>query len=59
MNLRKFEALKPSRSGSCEAAILFSQKYDFHPQNTHTSCVYFDIKSSKIIPIFQDHKSCI
>ena len=55
--MTKLEHLKPSCSGDisllvckCEAAVLFGQKKKciFHHQNTHTSCLYFDIKFSEL-----------
>ena len=63
IKLTKFEPLEPSRSGdisllvstfegSCGAAILFGRKFDFHPRNTHTSCIYFVIKFSGITPVY-------
>ena len=40
LSYQTFESLKPSRSGDVSLLeLLFDQKYDFHPQNTHTSCV--------------------
>ena len=57
INLTKFELLKPSCSGDISILILkedVEQTYclDFHPQNTHTSCVYFEIKFSGLSPIY-------
>ena len=31
---------------------MFDLKYDFHHQNTHTSCVYFDITFPGITPVY-------
>ena len=60
--MTKFEPLKPSCSGdisllvieiSKESVKLFGpKKYNVYSQNTHTSCVYFDIKISGLSPIY-------
>ena len=55
--MSKFEPLKYLPFGiqniqrSCEAAML-TKKYNVYSQNTHTSCVYFYIKSSGLSPIY-------
>ena len=58
INLTKFEPLKPSHSGdiyqpfSFQNIYVWTKKYNVYSQNTHTSCIYFDIKFSGLSPIY-------
>ena len=60
INLSKFEPLKPSRSGDISLLVfkifgpknVWTKKYNVYSQNTHTSCVYFDLKFSGLSPIY-------
>ena len=65
VNLSKFEPRKSSRSGDISLLVFkiskeavkqpcLDQKYNVYSQNTHTSCVYFDIKFSGLSPIYPD-----
>ena len=63
INLTNFEPLKPSRSRDISLLVFkiskeavkqpcLDQKYNVYSQNTHTSCVYLDIKFSGLSPIY-------
>ena len=49
--MSKFEPLKSSRSGDISLLVLKISK-EVYSQNTHTSCVYFDIKFSGLSSIY-------
>ena len=64
ISLSKFEPLS-SRSGDISLLVfkiskeavnshVWTKKYNVYSQNTHTSCVYFDIKFSGLSPIYQN-----
>ena len=66
MNLTKFEALKPFCYRDVSLLVLKISKeavkrpcldqkiYNVYSQNSHTSCVYYDIKFSGLSPIYQN-----
>ena len=48
IKLTKFE----NKKEAVKQPLLFGQKYDFHPRNTLTTCVYFDLNFSGITQLY-------